>query len=78
MLKNFACGVWPLIEDGIRRYVDEHGRKPVALVLHPEQVKELPEPAASGSPLLADVSVIPSSLIDLPMLMNESGKFFPL
>lgn len=75
---KLACGVWPLIEDGIRRYMAEHGCKPVAVVLHPAQTKEVCEQSGSDPTLLDDVSIAINPQFELPVLVNEAGDYFGL
>jgi hypothetical protein len=77
-IEKLACGVWPLIEDGIRRYMEEHGRKPLALVLHPSQVMQLDGTAESELDLLQGVSVVVNPLFVVPVLVNEMADYFEL
>jgi hypothetical protein len=57
-LQDLACGIWPLIEDGIKRYEREHGSKPVALVLHPAHANEFCSGAESDDSILDGIAVI--------------------
>jgi hypothetical protein len=59
-----------------RRYVETHGRKPVALVLHPALMKGLGEQAGSAPTLLDDVSILSSPRFEAPVLLNERGGIF--
>jgi hypothetical protein len=76
--KQLARGVWPLVEHGIRRYMAEHRRKPVALVLHATQMKAFCRQAGSDAALLNGVSVLNSPLFKLPVLLSEKGESFEL
>jgi hypothetical protein len=75
---NLTCGVWPLIEYGIRRYIEEHGRKPLALVLHPTQVMQLNGLAENALELLDGVSVVVNPFFGVPVLVNEMADYFEL
>jgi hypothetical protein len=63
-VEKLACGVWPLIEQGIRRYVEEHGRKPIALVLNPARLMQLDAMAESDSKLMDGVSLVVKRHVD--------------
>ncbi|WP_321888334.1 hypothetical protein [Paraburkholderia bannensis] len=75
---NLAYGVWTLVEDGIERYMKKHGRKPVALILHPGQVGEFYRGAGSDNDLLDDVSILTSARSAFPDLVDEIGNNFDI
>jgi hypothetical protein len=65
-----ACGIWKLIEDGIERYVQEHGRKPVALLLHPSHCRDFYSEAGTDDSVLDGVSIFASPLVPLAILVD--------
>ena len=71
---TIACGTWPLIEYGITQYEREHGRKPVALILHPADIDEFTRRSESSPAVLDGVSVIVSPLFSVAALSEEDGN----
>jgi len=72
--KKLACGVWPLIEYGICRYIEAQGRKPAAVVLHPAQVAELDRQTRSDPDLLMGVSIVVYPFFGLPVLYHDLAR----
>jgi hypothetical protein len=68
--QDLACGVWPLTEDAIKRYVDEHGRKPSVLVLHPARVEDFARGSESNPELFNGVSLITSARFGTSILLD--------
>ena len=75
---RIACGVWKLAEHGVSEYVRQHGRKPVALILHPIHIRDFYREAGSGPTILDDVSVLSSHCFDIPILVDEHGNSYEL
>lgn len=57
-LKQIACDIWPLIENGILGCMLNRGRKPFALMLHPAHVDEFCRGTETNSDLLDGISVL--------------------
>ncbi|CAM2186186.1 conserved hypothetical protein [Paraburkholderia sacchari] len=76
--KTIACGVWKLVESGILQYVAEHGRKPAALILHPQQQAELMREMGLKSALLDGISILNSPRFEMPILADSYGNFVEL
>ncbi|WP_027818597.1 hypothetical protein [Paraburkholderia bannensis] len=73
-----SCGIWKLIEHAIEQYEREHGRKPVALILHPAKVGDFYRGAGSNNDLLDDVSIITSARFEFHDLVDEHGNNFDI
>ncbi|CAD6542674.1 hypothetical protein LMG27952_03922 [Paraburkholderia hiiakae] len=71
-MTQLACGIWPLIEHGIKKY--ERERKPVALILHPAHVDEFARGSESSPAVLCGVSVIVSPLFSMAALSDKDGN----
>lgn len=72
-LRQLACGIWMLIENGIHRYTLEHGRKPFALVLHPAHFDEFYEGIETDNELLDNVVILCIPHFEASVLVNELG-----
>ena len=73
-MTQLACGIWPLIEHGITQFQREHGRKSLALILHPAHTDEFNRGSESNPAVLDGVSVIVSPLFSLAALSDEDGN----
>jgi len=76
--EQIACGIWPLIEDGFRRCEREHGRKPVALVLHPAHAHEFCAGTESDDAILDGVAVIQDFRVIGQSLVDKHGYTFEI
>jgi hypothetical protein len=77
-MTQLACGVWSLIEHGINEYVRQHGRKPLALILHPAHANEFCSGAESDDAILDGIAVIQYSRVTGPNLIDEHGDTFEI
>ena len=75
---QLACGIRKLIEHGIVAYEREHGRTPVALILHPAHANEFCTGTESDDAILDDISVIQDSRVATPSLVDERGNTFKI
>ncbi|WP_322104241.1 hypothetical protein [Paraburkholderia sp. J41] len=77
-MNQLACGIWSLIQHGIEQYEREHGRKPVALILHPAHVDEFTRGSESDPAELDGVAVIVSPLFSVAAPSDEDGNTYEL
>ncbi|CAG9267576.1 hypothetical protein [Paraburkholderia unamae] len=70
---QLTCGIWQLIEHGIQQHEKEHGRRPVALILHPAHKDEFCLGSESNAAVLGGISVGVAPLFDMPVLVDENG-----
>jgi hypothetical protein len=75
---EISCGTWPLIEHEINEYVRQHGRKPLALILHPAHANEFCSGAENDDSILDGISVIQGSRVTVPRLVDERGNDYEI
>lgn len=73
-MKNLACGVGTLIGYGIEQFIRERGYKPVAVLLHPAHADAVASEPEWEPGLLDSVSVIVSSRVSSPALLDRQGN----
>ncbi|WP_028204954.1 hypothetical protein [Paraburkholderia nodosa] len=79
-LQHIACGQWKLIADGIERFVQEYGRKPVTLLLHPAHAADFYRETEAGADdtLLNGISIVLHEQFALAALMDIEGRIYEL
>ncbi|NLP63370.1 hypothetical protein [Paraburkholderia sacchari] len=56
----------------------DHGRKPAALIMHPQQLAELMREMGLKSALLDGISILNSPCFEMPILADSYGNFVEL
>ncbi|WP_322048389.1 hypothetical protein [Paraburkholderia sp. J67] len=71
---QLSCGIWKLVEHSITQHEREHGRKPVALILHPAHIDEFTRGSECDPAVLDGVAVFVSPLFSVAALSDEDGN----